>query len=61
LVEAQNQSAQEYGEGPLFAALNSGANLTPEIMLQQIISGVNDFVGQTPQHDDITCMLIKAT
>lgn len=61
LVEAQNQSAQEYGEEPLFSALNSGANSTPEIMLQRIIAGVNDFVGQTPQHDDITCMLIKAT
>jgi serine phosphatase RsbU (regulator of sigma subunit) len=29
-------------------------------MLQRMIAEVNAFVGATPQHDDITCMVIKA-
>lgn len=61
LVEAENQFAAEYGEDGLLAAINVGAGSTPEILLQQIILNVNNFVGTTPQHDDITCMLIKAT
>lgn len=59
LVEAENQSAEEYGEVRLISALDSGARSTPEVLLSQIIAGVNNFVGMTPQHDDITCMLIK--
>ncbi|HZQ20974.1 MAG TPA: PP2C family protein-serine/threonine phosphatase [Terriglobales bacterium] len=60
LVEAENQFAAEYGEDGLLAAINVGAGSTPEILLQQIIANVNKFVGTTPQHDDITCMLIRA-
>jgi serine phosphatase RsbU (regulator of sigma subunit) len=40
--------------------LESGVAGTPELLLQRMIAEVNTFVGTTPQHDDITCMLIKA-
>jgi sigma-B regulation protein RsbU (phosphoserine phosphatase) len=60
LVEAENERAEEYGETRLLSILHSGADMTPEALLQQIIADVNNFVGPTPQHDDITCMLIKA-
>ena len=60
LVEAENERAEEYGETRLLSILHSGAGTTPELLLQQIIADVNNFVGPTPQHDDITCMLIKA-
>lgn len=60
LVEAQNQVAEEYGEQRLLAVLEAGLSLSPEQMLQRMIGEVNLFVGTTPQHDDITCMLIKA-
>jgi phosphoserine phosphatase RsbU/P len=60
LVEAENQFAAPYGEDRLLAAINAGIAVTPEVLLQQIILSVNNFVGTTPQHDDITCMLIKA-
>jgi serine phosphatase RsbU (regulator of sigma subunit) len=33
--------------------------MTPDLLLQRMITEVNAFVGPTPQHDDITCMLIK--
>jgi phosphoserine phosphatase RsbU/P len=60
LVEAENQAGEAYGEDRLLAVLQSGAAATPEIMLQLMIAEVNAFVGATPQHDDITCMVIKA-
>jgi phosphoserine phosphatase RsbU/P len=59
LVEAENQFAEEYGEQRLLVSLNSGTASTPDLSLQRIIADVNGFVGPTPQHDDITCMLIK--
>jgi serine phosphatase RsbU (regulator of sigma subunit) len=60
LVEAENQFAQESGEERLLNVLHANAALDPQPMLQRMITEVNDYVGLTPQHDDITCMLIKA-
>jgi len=31
----------------------------PDLLLDRMMLDVNAFVGSTPQHDDITCMLIK--
>lgn len=59
LVEAINQAEEEYGEGRLLAVLQEGSALSPDALLTQIVADVNGFVGSTPQHDDITCMLIR--
>jgi phosphoserine phosphatase RsbU/P len=59
LVEAVNPFGEEYGEPRLLAVLQTNASMAPDLLLQRIISEVNTFVGTTPQHDDITCMLIK--
>lgn len=59
LVEAINGVNEEYGESRLLSVLESRIALTPEALLSQIIADVNAFVGTTPQHDDITCMLVK--
>ncbi len=59
LVEAENQVAEAYGEDRLVGALQSGVAGTPEQLLQRMIGEVNTFVGATPQHDDITCMVVK--
>jgi serine phosphatase RsbU (regulator of sigma subunit) len=29
-------------------------------MLKRMLSDLDVFVGSTPQHDDVTCLLIKA-
>jgi serine phosphatase RsbU (regulator of sigma subunit) len=29
-------------------------------MLQRLLAEVDLFVGATPQHDDVTCLLVKA-
>jgi serine phosphatase RsbU (regulator of sigma subunit) len=60
LVEAENQFGEGYGEERLMGVLQSGTADTPDILLHRMIAEVNAFVGTTPQHDDITCMLIKA-
>lgn len=60
LVEAENQKDEAYGEERLFGVLQAGAAFTPEQLLQRMIAEVNRFVGTTPQHDDITCLLMKA-
>lgn len=61
VVEAMNQRDEEYGEPRLLQALNAGAATTPDEMLRRIIGDVDAFVGTTPQHDDITCLLVKVS
>ncbi len=60
LVEALNGSGEEYSESRLLDVLHAGAAATPEELLRRIMGAVDAFVGATPQHDDITCMLVKA-
>ncbi len=59
LIEAENQFAEAYGEDRLLSVLDSGIALAPDILLHRMIAEVNSFVGTTPQHDDITCMLVR--
>jgi len=60
LVEAENARQDEYGETRLLAAINAGASTTPPEMLNRFMAELDLFVGATPQHDDVTCLLIKA-
>jgi sigma-B regulation protein RsbU (phosphoserine phosphatase) len=59
VVEAMNQRDEEYGEQRLVQVLNASAPTTPDEMLRRVMSDVDAFVGVTPQHDDITCLLVK--
>jgi sigma-B regulation protein RsbU (phosphoserine phosphatase) len=61
VVEAVNKSDVEYGEQQLLNVVQAGAGTTPEELLRRVMSDLDTFVGPTPQHDDITCLLIKAT
>jgi phosphoserine phosphatase RsbU/P len=60
LVEAENAHQDEYGEPRLLNTLATGAAITPEEMLKRLMADLDLFVGNTPQHDDVTCLLIKA-
>ena len=60
VIEAENSAQHEYGEERLIAMLHSGVALTPQEMLNSIMIDVDRFVGNAPQHDDVTCMLLKA-
>jgi serine phosphatase RsbU (regulator of sigma subunit) len=59
VIEALNEREEEYGEPRLLEVLSGGAASTPDELLRRLLSDVDTFVGSTPQHDDITCMLVK--
>jgi phosphoserine phosphatase RsbU/P len=61
VIEAENNFQQEYGEHRFVAMLNSGVMLTPAMLLNRIMLDLDHFVGDAPQHDDITCILLRAT
>jgi phosphoserine phosphatase RsbU/P len=60
LVEAENARQEEYGEIRIMTVLNNGVSLSPAEMLKRLMFELDVFVGSTPQHDDVTCMLLKA-
>jgi sigma-B regulation protein RsbU (phosphoserine phosphatase) len=60
VIEAENTQHQEYGEARLIAMLHSGAMTTPAILLSNILADVDRFAGNAPQHDDVTCVLMRA-
>jgi phosphoserine phosphatase RsbU/P len=60
LVEAVNVRDEEYGETRLLNAIGAAAAMTPKEMLRGLMAELDVFVGSTPQHDDVTCMLLKA-
>ncbi len=59
LVEAVNAQDEEFGEARLFEALKLNVDTTPSVMLQRVMTLLDAFVGVTPQHDDVTCLLLK--
>jgi len=60
LVEAENVNQQEYGEPRLLEVLRNGSQLGPEELLGRVMADIDAFVGAAPQHDDMTCVLMKA-
>lgn len=60
LVEAENARQDEFGEDRLLSAISAAAALTPAEMLNRFMAELDLFVGSTPQHDDVTCLLVKA-
>jgi sigma-B regulation protein RsbU (phosphoserine phosphatase) len=60
LVEAENARQEEYGETRLLGVIGAAAATTPGEMLKRMLADLDLFVGSTPQHDDVTCLLIKA-
>ena len=58
VIEAVNDRDQEYGEHRLLGVLNRGIHDPPAKLLSRMMVDLDFFVGATPQHDDITCMLL---
>jgi len=59
-TEAENHLHNEYGEGRLMFMLYANQSATPQVLLNILLTDIDYFVGNTPQHDDITLMLLKA-
>jgi len=60
LVEAINQKGEEYGEGRLLEMLNTVPGESAAETQRFIMQSVDAFVGATRQHDDITCLILRA-
>jgi serine phosphatase RsbU (regulator of sigma subunit) len=60
LVEAVNARDEEFDEPQLLSTLEAGKTSTPKELLERLMHDLDLFVGSTPQHDDVTCLLIKA-
>lgn len=60
VVEAVNGREEDFDEPRLLSAIHAGASDTPKQLLDRLMNELDLFVGNTPQHDDITCLLVKA-
>jgi sigma-B regulation protein RsbU (phosphoserine phosphatase) len=61
LVEAEDHREEEYGEHRMLASLNSYCAKTAPEVLQFLMASADQFVGSAPQHDDITCLVLRTT
>jgi len=59
LIEAVNGADWEFGETRVLEVLKSSAGAGAHATLKNLLSAVDAFVGQTRQHDDITCLLAR--
>ena len=59
VVEAVNATGEEYDEPRLVRAIDRGAGQTPAELLRDLLAELDGFVGNAPQHDDMTCLLLK--
>ena len=59
VVEAENAAGEEYDEPRLVRIIDRGAGGAPAELLRSLLADVDLFVGNAPQHDDITCLLLK--
>ena len=59
VVEAVNQKNEEYGELELIRLVDGGSGSAPAELLRSLLAELDRYVGSTPQHDDMTCLLLK--
>jgi phosphoserine phosphatase RsbU/P len=60
LVEAVNPAGEEFGEPGIFLILNSPPRQDAEATLKALMAEVDRFVGPARQHDDVTCLVLRA-
>ncbi len=61
VVEAVNTKGEEYEEPRLLHLIDGAVAATPPELLRRLLADLDLFVGNTPQHDDMTCLLLKRT
>jgi serine phosphatase RsbU (regulator of sigma subunit)/uncharacterized protein (UPF0333 family) len=57
--EAQNETKEEFGMERFAEAIKNNIRLSPGEMIENIMQQHKNFVGETPQYDDITLMSLK--
>ena len=56
VAEAMNSERVLFGTDRLLAVLNNDQNASPQQVLENVTNGINDFVGDAEQFDDITML-----
>lgn len=59
ITEAMNARGDEYGEDRLHAVIESHAGAGAHDVREAILQDVRAFVGRTPQHDDMTLIVVR--
>ncbi|MFL6417783.1 MAG: PP2C family protein-serine/threonine phosphatase [Bryobacteraceae bacterium] len=59
LVEAENITEEQYGEARMLATLSDRSDLSAAQVLESLVTSADRFVGSAPQHDDITCLVLR--
>jgi CHASE2 domain-containing sensor protein len=60
VTEAWDKKGREFGEQGIIQALTAKHDLSSQQTVQALKSSIGAFVGRTPQHDDITIMVLKS-
>ena len=59
IVEATNEQGEIFGFERLQELMRGAGIMNAESLLKEIISKVEDFVGNAPQHDDLTIIVVS--
>jgi sigma-B regulation protein RsbU (phosphoserine phosphatase) len=57
--EAINLADEEYGEARLVDVLRACASLPASEVIDRVLAAIDAFVGEAPQFDDITLLVVK--
>jgi sigma-B regulation protein RsbU (phosphoserine phosphatase) len=58
-TEAMDDRKEEFGEERLAESISMHRQLSAQELIQSVLSDVHSFTGTTPQHDDMTMIVIK--
>jgi sigma-B regulation protein RsbU (phosphoserine phosphatase) len=61
VTEARDEDGKEFGESRLLALAGQPLEDRAAMTLSNIMRKLDEFVGGAPQHDDITCLVVRRT
>ena len=61
VTEARDEDGEEFGEARLLALAAEPLEERAAMTLSSIMRKLDEFVGGAPQHDDITCLVVRRT
>jgi phosphoserine phosphatase RsbU/P len=59
VTEARNEKREHFGEARLLTQVQCAGGERSAFTLSNIMQNLDEFVGAAPQHDDITCMVVR--
>jgi serine phosphatase RsbU (regulator of sigma subunit) len=61
VTEAWDEDRSAFGDARLLSIAQATGSERAAMTLSNIMRNLDDFVGAAPQHDDITCMVVRRT